>query len=73
MKLAEATVHSVQGNQAIRRTRSGQTALVLARALYRLGDHEEAGEAVLKAYERDLRGVYARHAHAVLSAPDSNR
>ncbi|MHC4117253.1 MAG: FAD-dependent oxidoreductase [Planctomycetota bacterium] len=40
--------------------------LVLARALYRCGDYEGLGESILKQYERDLRGHYARHAGAVL-------
>jgi len=41
--------------------------LVVARALYRLGDHGGAGEKILKAYAADLRGHYARHAAAVLA------
>jgi len=40
--------------------------LVLAAALYRCGDYEGLGEKILREYERDLRGHYARHAHAVL-------
>ena len=40
--------------------------LILARALYRCGDYEGLGEKILKQYEQDLRGHYARHAHAVL-------
>ena len=40
--------------------------LILARALYRCGDYKGLGEEILKQYERDLRGHYARHAHAVL-------
>lgn len=40
--------------------------LFLARALYRCGDYEGLGEKILKEYERDLRGHYARHAYAVL-------
>ena len=40
--------------------------LVLARALYRCGDHEGLGEKILKEYSRDLRAHYARHAGAVL-------
>ncbi len=41
--------------------------LHLARALYRIGDHEGVGERILIAYARDLRGLYARHAKAVLA------
>ena len=41
--------------------------LVLARALYRCGDHEGLGEATLRRYARDFRGHYATHAKAVLA------
>jgi len=41
--------------------------LILARALYRCGDHEGLGEKILKQYARDLRGHYASHATAVLA------
>jgi len=41
--------------------------LSLARALYRLGDHEGVGEKILKAYARDPRGMYANHAKLVLA------
>lgn len=40
--------------------------LSLARALYRLGDHQGVGEKILKAYARDPRGMYANHAKLVL-------
>lgn len=40
--------------------------LILARALYRLGDSDGVGRRILEAYAMDLRGVYAGHAAAVL-------
>jgi hypothetical protein len=40
--------------------------LILARALYRCGDHEGLGEKILREYEQDLRGLFAQHAQAVL-------
>jgi hypothetical protein len=40
--------------------------IILARALYRVGDHEGLGERILRQYEQDVRGVFARHARAVL-------
>jgi len=40
--------------------------LILARALYRCGDHNGLGEKILKQYAQDLRGHYARHALAIL-------
>lgn len=42
--------------------------LYLARALYLLGDKDGLGESVLRAYAKDLRGHFARHAAAVLKA-----
>jgi hypothetical protein len=41
--------------------------LILARALYRCGDHEGLGEKILRQYAQDLRGHYARHAKAILN------
>ena len=40
--------------------------IILARALYRCGDHQGLGEKILRQYEHDLRGLFAKHAHAVL-------
>jgi len=41
--------------------------LTLARALYRCGDFQGKGEATLRRYHKDVRGVFARHAAAVLA------
>jgi len=41
--------------------------IVLARALYRCGDWRGLGEQILSDYRQDIRGVFARHASAVLS------
>ena len=40
--------------------------IFLARGLYLCGDRDGLGERVLKAYRKDLRGHFARHAAAVL-------
>jgi hypothetical protein len=40
--------------------------IVLARALYRCGDHEQLGANILRQYQNDLRGLFARHATDVL-------
>ena len=40
--------------------------IALARALYRCGDHQGLGERILTEYRRDIRGLFARHAQAVL-------
>lgn len=44
--------------------------IVLARALYRCGDRQGLAESILRQYVQDLRGHFARHAQAVLSAGD---
>jgi hypothetical protein len=51
---------------AVHTRRESLRELLLARALYRLGDHQGIGEAILRAYTTDLRGHLARHAQAVL-------
>ena len=45
---------------------NGIRELVLARALYRCGDKDGIGKEILEEYAKDLRGHFARHAHAVL-------
>jgi len=40
--------------------------ITIARALYRCGDHDGLGRRILNAYRSDLRGLFARHADAVL-------
>lgn len=42
--------------------------LILARALYRCGDHDERGERTLRTYTHDLRSVLAAHAADALEA-----
>jgi hypothetical protein len=44
--------------------------IVLARALYRCGDWEGLGKSILQEYRQDVRGLFARHASAVLSSGD---
>ncbi|TVS16082.1 MAG: FAD-dependent oxidoreductase [Planctomycetaceae bacterium] len=51
---------------AVHTRRESLRELLLARALFRLGDHEGIGRATLEAYTTDLRGHLARHARAVL-------
>ena len=41
--------------------------LILARALYICGDRDDVARKILEQYRRDLRGLFARHAHAVLN------
>jgi hypothetical protein len=40
--------------------------IILARALYRCGDHDGVAKAILEAYAHDLRGLFAKHAMAIL-------
>lgn len=47
--------------------------IMLARALYRCGDHEGLGEAILRQYTTDYRGLFSRHALAVLAEPHPAR
>ncbi|MCL4202006.1 MAG: FAD-dependent oxidoreductase [Pirellulaceae bacterium] len=54
------------GTNAEQTRRESLRELLLARALYRCGDHDGIGEAILRQYATDLRGHLARHATAVL-------
>ncbi len=45
--------------------------IILARALFRCGDHEGLGEGILRQYAQDLRALFAQHAHAILGEEDS--
>jgi flavin-dependent dehydrogenase len=42
--------------------------IAIARALYRCGDYQGLGASILREYQSDLRGLFARHADAVLSS-----
>ena len=53
--------------QRERRRRTGPLReIVWARALYRCGDWQGLGERILLEYRNDIRGLFARHARAVL-------
>ncbi len=54
------------GTNAETTRRESLRELMLARALYRCGDHNGLGKQILEEYTRDLRGHLARHAKAVL-------
>ena len=58
--LPESATETSPRNNALRE-------LHLARALFRCGDHDGLGEAVLREYAEDFRGCFARHARAVLA------
>ncbi|MHC4181397.1 MAG: FAD-dependent oxidoreductase, partial [Planctomycetota bacterium] len=56
------------GTNAVETRRESLRELLLARSLYRCGDHKGLGKKILQAYTEDLRGHLARHAQAVLQA-----
>ena len=47
--------------------------IVLARALVRCGDADGLGRKILQEYAADIRGLFARHARAVLAARPAGR
>lgn len=57
----------------LRRRLGALREIVLARALYRCGDYQGLGEATLRSYTRDYRGLFARHAEAVLARSSARR
>jgi hypothetical protein len=64
-----AAAHDAQearNTNAVHTRRESLRELLLARALYLLGDHEGVGQAILENYTHDLRGHLARHAQALL-------
>ncbi len=62
------TGHTIDGPEAPRDRSPALREIILARALWRLGDHEGVAKRILSAYTKDLRGHFARHAAAVLNA-----
>ncbi|MCH5374829.1 MAG: hypothetical protein JJ992_12715, partial [Planctomycetes bacterium] len=66
---AMSQLEPLYDRQRERRRREGPLReIVLARALYRCGDVDGLGEKILEEYRKDLRGLFARHAQAVLAA-----
>jgi flavin-dependent dehydrogenase len=41
--------------------------IILARALYKCGDYKGIGENILKTYQKDMRGLFVRHAGKILN------
>ncbi len=64
--IEDARAKKLSGGTDTQARRNAMRELFLARALYRCGDHEGLGEAILREYARDLHGHYARHARAIL-------
>jgi NADPH-dependent 2,4-dienoyl-CoA reductase/sulfur reductase-like enzyme len=55
-------------NMDLRRRLGPLREITIARALYRCGDYKGLGETILKEYAGDVRGLFARHAAAVLAS-----
>jgi hypothetical protein len=47
--------------------------IVLARALFRCGDYNGVGKKILQTYQKDLRGLFARHARDILESARPER
>jgi hypothetical protein len=56
----------VRDTRDYKQRRNAIRELMLARALFRCGDRGGLGKRILKAYTKDLRGHFLRHANAVL-------
>jgi hypothetical protein len=65
--------HAVTSTSEVRRgnRNAALREIVLARALYRCGDHDGLGERILREYANDVRGHYARHTAGVLAEGSS--
>jgi len=64
---AMKTLEPLYDKEMNRRRRLGPLReIVIARALYRCGDHQRLGEQILREYQNDIRGLFARHATTVL-------
>jgi len=63
----ETTV-STAGLNSLETRRNSLREITLARALFRCGDKDGIGKKILEQYQNDLRGHFARHAHAVLQS-----
>jgi len=65
--LAKRAVTPEKEDAGAIRGKGGIRNLIVARTLYRCGDWKGIGRKVLEVYARDQRGVFARHARAVLA------
>jgi hypothetical protein len=60
------TEGSTGGLNSLETRRNSLREILLARTLFRCGDKDGIGKKILEQYQNDLRGHFARHAHAVL-------
>jgi hypothetical protein len=59
--------YALTGSPALGKRSNSIREICLARALYKCGDDEGLGKEILEEYQRDMRGLFARHATAVLN------
>jgi len=65
---AMTKIEPLHNKQVDKRRRTGPLReIVIARALYRCGDRDGLGKQILGEYTHDIRGLFARHAIAVLA------
>ncbi len=62
---ANGVVRSRRSEPIEKRTKALRE-IVLVRALYHCGDYNDVGKNILLSYEKDMRGLFARHAYAIL-------
>jgi hypothetical protein len=53
-------------NSSLRKRTNALREIVLARALFKCGDHNKMAEKILTCYTNDMRGLFARHAQSIL-------
>ena len=53
-------------NSSLKKRTRALREIVLARALYNCGDYNGIGKNILEQYEKDLQGLFARHAFKIL-------
>ena len=68
---AMTSLEPLHQDRNLRRREGALREIVLARALYRCDDWQGTGRAILQEYATDLRGLFARHAQAVLAESES--
>lgn len=61
------TVVSRRATPVQKRTRALRE-ITISRALFKCGDYEGTGQKILETYSNDMRGLFARHANAILNA-----
>jgi len=56
-----------EGKKTLEERTESLREIILARALYRCGDHQGLGKKILRQYQDDFRGLFSRHAYQILN------